>query len=874
MSGLWQATTSAWASRNGWAPILQFWLGGRGAGTLIAQTDVDESEMRRIRAAQIGSVTRLTPVTMAINVANAALILVTFWGNDALPSLFAWAGTIVLVATLAVRSWLKSRANPRSEASAGAIRRMTLHALLLGLVWGAMPILVFASADSGDQLIVACVVAGMISGGAFMLSTVPRAGLAYTWALALCSAVALALCDGTAYRITAGFLLLYAVFMSRNLVSHGEMFFDNLRDQFELERKTEIISLLLKDFQANASDWLWQTDAEGRLVHVPERFVEVAKLPPTLLMGAPLSDVIGMLCPEDGRVAAGLAAKMAQREPMNDLVVQVVIGGSPRLWSLTAKPRLDQNGEFSGYRGVGRDVTERWRAEQAEAENRAKSSFLAMMSHEIRTPMNGVLGLANSLLETKLDPEQHQAVATIRDSGDNLLRILNDILDLSKLEAGRLEFEQGDFSPSTLVESVRAIVEPEIRGKGVELKVDIDPRLPPSLNGDAARIRQVLLNLASNAVKFTERGSIAIVLTCIKRNDTHATVEWQVTDTGIGISPDRVGSLFTDFAQADVSINRRFGGTGLGLAISRRIVEQMGGDIAVTSKEGEGSTFRFSLDLPWSNSWIADHRLDRLGNDDLRTRIAMLGRPLRLLIAEDDATNQLVVLKMLQEFAADTRIVGDGAEAVQAAREGEFDMVLMDVRMPNMDGLAATRAIRSHGGALAKLPIIALTANAFPDDVKACRDVGMTDFLAKPLRKPALVAAVLRALRGTSAPVAVLAPPPLQLDLDTLALLTEEVGEEQVNEMVALFFSETERRIALFRRFAEHQDRKQIEVEAHAMKGGAHTLGFHPIAEIARAIERESLKGSPESLDILTGQLAKALLELRRQCESSFRLAS
>lgn len=194
------------------------------------------------------------------------------------------------------------RFEPRLEASARAIRRMTLHALLLGLIWGAMPVMVFVTADPGDQLIVACVAAGMISGGAFTLSTVPRAGLAYTWALAAGSALSLAMSDGMAYRITAAFLVLYAVFMSRNLISHGEMFFDNLRAKFELERQTEIISLLLKDFQANASDWLWQTDAHGRLVHVPERFVEVAKLPPSLLIGAPLADVIGMLCPRTAAV--------------------------------------------------------------------------------------------------------------------------------------------------------------------------------------------------------------------------------------------------------------------------------------------------------------------------------------------------------------------------------------------------------------------------------------------------------------------------------------------------------------------------------------------------------------------------------------------
>jgi two-component system, sensor histidine kinase len=873
MSRLRHAMKTAWEARSDRAAMLEFWLGGGGAGTLLGHVDIDEREARRIRAAQINSVSRLVPMTMAINLLNALLVVLVFWDSASPIFLAGWSGLLVAVAVLAVKSWLASRHNPPREASANAIRRMSVQALILGLIWGAMPIALFPYAAPTDQLIIACLVTGMISGGAFTLSTVPRAGLAYTWAMVLCAAVSLMLCSGSTYLITAVFLTLYAVFLSRNLVSHGEMFFNNLRSQFELARNTEIISLLLKDFQANASDWLWQTDADGRLVHVPERFVEVAQVPVNLLRGAHLSDVLGMLCPEDSRSAAAIAVKMLQREPMHDLVVHVKVAGSPRLWSLTARPMLDDNGEFTGYRGVGRDVTERWRAEQAEAENRAKSGFLAMMSHEIRTPMNGVLGLANTLLETKLDPEQHHAVATIRDSGDNLLRILNDILDLSKLEAGRMDFEQVNFSPSVLVDAVRSIVEPNARTKGLALKIDVDPRLPPSLSGDAARIRQVLLNLAFNAVKFTERGSVAIVATCQMRDDTHATIEWQVTDTGIGIPPERVSRLFTDFAQGDDSINRRFGGTGLGLAISRRIVEQMGGDIDVTSKPGEGSTFRFSLVLPWSNALIADHRLDRVGNDDLKTRIALLGHPLRVLIAEDDATNQMVVTKMLQEFAAHTHVVVDGAEAVAAASDEEFDVVLMDVRMPTMDGLAATRAIRGRGGALAKLPIIALTANAFPDDIKACREAGMSDFLAKPLRKPALVAAILRALRGGVGSPA-FETPPAQLDVNVLTELTAEIGRTQVNEMVELFFAETERRIGLFRQFPKAINREQLAIEAHSMKGGARTLGFTSIAEIARGIENDAPRVTPEGLETQAGQLARALIELRRQFDGAFRMAS
>jgi len=625
---------------------------------------------------------------------------------------------------------------------------------------------------------------------------------------------------------------------------------------------------------AQSPDSVIVTDLDGRIEYVNQAFVESTGHEHSAVIGRTQHGLGLFVSPEPTSERVG--EEVERTGTWQGELITRRKDGHEFVELARITPIRDPRGAITHYLSIRRDVTQdkRIAAElerhrnhleemvaartteleearrAAEDASRAKSAFVANVSHEIRTPMNAILGFTQALQRGNLGQKQRGQLQRISAAADHLLHIVNDVLDLSKIEAGKLVINDDTFSLGSVLDHVVSLIQDRVRSKGLRLSLDIDPAIPSSLRGDPVRLTQILLNYASNAVKFTERGSIDLVATRLASPPGELVVRFEVTDTGIGVDPSRAGKLFQYFQQADDSATRKHGGTGLGLAISRRLAEMMGGTVGVESELGVGSTFWFTAGFHETTARLPERMAPEprgaAGDDSWHDRLARDHAGARILVAEDNLVNQEVVRALLAGTGLSIHMADNGRIAVDLVRRGHYDLILMDMQMPEMDGLEAVRRIRELPNG--SIPIIALTANAYAEDRALCIEAGMDDHLGKPLSGAALYSTLanwLGRLRSTSLGAVQPAQPDVYPGLESVAgldlAMARELLEESFSRLPFFLKSYLDTHVGPMRQLSAHLEAGRFEEArriVHSLKGSSAALGVASIQQAAARVER------------------------------------
>ncbi|WP_103667209.1 response regulator [Pseudanabaena sp. BC1403] len=675
-------------------------------------------------------------------------------------------------------------------------------------------------------------------------------------------------------------------------------------DQVEMVKHLQRTNLLLHAQKEAAIDGIFAVDEQGRIVSLNRRFCEMWNIPHDLFInddienefynGSPLG---AFLTKPD--LPTALINLLETTYDAPDLVRRGEIVYRDRIFDYYTSPVSSAQNKFFGLIWCFRDITTKKHAErrqtqlmedlrkakeEAEGAVSTKAAFLAMMSHEIRTPINGVLGMTQLLASTDLNAEQNKFVRTIQISGEMLLSVINDILDFSKIESGKLELENAPLDVKALVRDIYDVQLPKAKEKSLRFEVMMQQQVPPFIIGDVTRLRQILLNLVSNALKFTDKGLVRIGVRLASEQvctvDSPFQLLFSVTDTGIGISTEQMQRLFQPFSQATVSTSRKYGGTGLGLVICKNLVESMGGTIQVESKANQGSTFSFTVMTQIAKEQPS-YTLQDAMNKSVAGKVRLGDRiPLKILIAEDNLINQELSMAMLIKMGYQPDVVDNGLAVLEALQVNHYDLLLLDVQMPEMDGLETSTYLVNHWDELhtgyERPTIIAMTASAMQGDREMCLRAGMDDYISKPIMMDALHRTIEKWAAGSqfdhestdSASKEVISSV-----IDPAAIMNlEQINPNLIGRMIKLFTIE-EAPILLqnLRQAIANNNLQEIGYNAHTLKGSSNILGAKALGKLCLEVELKSKRGDNQGLPEL---LAKIDWQYQIACQELAKLSS